>query len=1094
MTWTAAGVWEGVNTTPLGLSNQGLGNLLIVEVINFSNSTVWCTGLTGGGATWVQAGVKFSGSTNAFSAAVFLGTITATGSQTATPTWSGTAPAAYGIACHEFASSVGSWSFIVQGNLDSAGTANWPSLTAQSGDLYFGYAANQATATAGSTSGYTYNASADGVGNGAAYNLACPSGATFPVWGDTGQALGISVLIREGGGGAAPADGPMGMPALGWLPPLASRFGPARPFDAGGFSIDPAPVLTVNAGVATAAATAVDVSFKPYVAGLGGTGYNSWFTDQHGQPRLMVIEQGWALPFNAGRFNSGNYQADFTSYFSNRAAQGYTAWYGVAHGSTHVDPSATGGKSWDGLFVLTVNGTPGNIATGTETVGLNSAYWSRIDAMFATARQYGISCFLNMGLTYDRTDTGAIWLNATNTQAGQFGAALAARYPQASYPNVFWFFGDDDGGANDSFWAAMLSGMQGAGDSRPLIAIEYETNCNSHVEADTGAAIGTFGAASATYSWCYSYDVPYFTVEKSYTEGGTFAHIPPVYGDGIYYGDNGGGASIETAVRSYVWWALASGSRGFASTSGPSFGDSDALWMWASLAATGRVTSDPNGSFTTTTVGRIASYFTGLPDWHKLIPDTGSAFITAGRGTRGTCNAPATGFNVRETSTYVAGSITPTGTLAVIYCRNAFSITIDQTKMNTGYTATWVDPSNPTLTQSATTGSTYSSSGLGNNAAGQPDWVLVLQAPPAVSATAGVAAASATAVAPATATGSAPGAAASTAVAPAPSVAATAAGGVATGSAASLSAQTAHTATSGVAAGPATALGPSSALTATSGVAISSALSASPTVNTSGSANAPAGAAASTASAVAPSTAVTLAGGVAQSSAVAASPSVASTAAPGAGGGSALAAQPSIALQVHAGVAQSTASALNPTAQATGSTQAGAANALAVAAAPSTAVTVHAGVAQSSALANPATANTSAATNANAGVAAATASALTVHVSSAAQPAAPAALSTAPAPVPAAGGLAGAAQSSGSGLPAVIGRFAQAAGSSVLAMQPVISVTITSGVATVSAVSSGGHVPKQIVPGTVSVPVVKVATAIAGIAGRATATGRSSDA
>src|SRR6185312_1898098 len=155
----------------------------------------------------------------------------------------------------------------------------------------------------------------------------------------------------------------------------------------------------------------------------------------------------------------------------------------------------------------------------------------------------------------------------------------------------------------------------------------------------------------------------------------------------------GGGPSVEYAIRSFVWWALASGSRGFASTSGPSFSDPDALWMWATSNAPGRVTSDPNGSWTTTNVGRIATYFGGLTDWHKLIPDTGNVFITAGRGTRGTCDAPASGFNVRTGNTYVAGSITPNGTLAVIYCRAAMSITIDQSKMNAGYTATWVDPS-----------------------------------------------------------------------------------------------------------------------------------------------------------------------------------------------------------------------------------------------------------------------------------------------------------------------------------------------------------------------------------------------------------------
>lgn len=206
MTWTAPGAWFGNSSNTSGPytvteTNQAVGNLLVVEVQNFSNSTVWATGLTGGGATWVQAGVKFSGTTNALSAAVFLGTVTTTGSVTITVTWSGTGPANFGIAGREFHSTVGSWTYDKRGTLDvGAGNANWASLTPTfgAGELYFGYAANLTSATAGSTSGYVYNATVDGVGNGAAYNLNCPATATFPVWGDAEEAFGIMILVVEG--------------------------------------------------------------------------------------------------------------------------------------------------------------------------------------------------------------------------------------------------------------------------------------------------------------------------------------------------------------------------------------------------------------------------------------------------------------------------------------------------------------------------------------------------------------------------------------------------------------------------------------------------------------------------------------------------------------------------------------------------------------------------------------------------------------------------------------------------------------------------------------------------------------------------------
>ena len=87
MTFAATGSNLFSNAAALTVNNQGTGNLLMVEVSNYINCTVWATGLTGGGATWTLLGTKFSGTTNAYSSAVFAGTVTATGAGTATPTW-----------------------------------------------------------------------------------------------------------------------------------------------------------------------------------------------------------------------------------------------------------------------------------------------------------------------------------------------------------------------------------------------------------------------------------------------------------------------------------------------------------------------------------------------------------------------------------------------------------------------------------------------------------------------------------------------------------------------------------------------------------------------------------------------------------------------------------------------------------------------------------------------------------------------------------------------------------------------------------------------------------------------------------------------
>jgi len=207
MTFAATGSFLFANTSALTVNNQGTGNLLLVEVTNNNDNTVFCTGLTGGGATWTQVGTAFP-STGAAPfpgyAVVFAGKVTATGAGTVTPSWSGTAPASYELDGHEFTSTAGSWALDVQGNLSVASGSDWPSLTpATGGELYFGAAQNNGSASAGSTSGYVYSVTPNG--NGCAYNVSCPQGAaTFPVWGDTGEVFGVAVLMTETGAAPAP--------------------------------------------------------------------------------------------------------------------------------------------------------------------------------------------------------------------------------------------------------------------------------------------------------------------------------------------------------------------------------------------------------------------------------------------------------------------------------------------------------------------------------------------------------------------------------------------------------------------------------------------------------------------------------------------------------------------------------------------------------------------------------------------------------------------------------------------------------------------------------------------------------------------------
>jgi hypothetical protein len=207
VTWTAAGsVITASSVSTFSLTPGGAGHLILLEVEASGSTAVWCTGVSSANVTWAPLTTVLIGANNTRTSVIYAGTVTAASAQTVTITWSSAPVGTTHIVGQEFSSTIGSWSLDKQGNLDLAsGTATWPSLTpAAAGELYWGYCICSGSATTGSTSGYVYNASADGAGNSMAYNPACGAGATSPVWGNAVAIFGIAVLMTETAGAADP--------------------------------------------------------------------------------------------------------------------------------------------------------------------------------------------------------------------------------------------------------------------------------------------------------------------------------------------------------------------------------------------------------------------------------------------------------------------------------------------------------------------------------------------------------------------------------------------------------------------------------------------------------------------------------------------------------------------------------------------------------------------------------------------------------------------------------------------------------------------------------------------------------------------------
>jgi len=828
-----------------------------------------------------------------------------------------------------------------------------------------------------------------GAGNTLGATSASSGGTVTFTWTQTGDAYGaIAVEVLPA---AVPPPPLQTRPGRTWrrrFSPPPGRQKPPVPY--------PLPPVNALAGVAAASGVANQAGL-PFLTQVLGSGSGQYFADQFGRPYMVKWDSLWGLIANAG--NSGGattYQSDMDGYCAARAAQGFNGFLVTTTNTTVTGPNANG-NTWDGVAPFSSPGV------------LNNTFWTRVDYLVSTAAAKGLTVVINLAYTYAVFNTGGCLNGWTALQFQNYGAAVGARY--ATQQNVIWEVGDDYGGswvgglnAFDTQFSSLLTGLRGAGGNQ-LVSVENESEGGSRYSQD-GVVTFAWGVANAQFEWVYSYNAAYSAVEDAYTDPAAHsaADICVVKMDGWYdnqWGANTPTESVELFGRKWIWWSLSSGSRG------AMYGNGD-LYTWpVNALSSGLVSATPGSSYVKPAALNTAwSSFASLAGWHQLVPDTSSALVTAGRGTRVTAFGNGAGSFSSSTmyvggNTYVTASRTPDSgsgsSLAVIYIPASATITIDQTKIVAGYTATWIDPANG-ATSAATPGSTFNSASNGANSAGDHDWVLVLGPAvpsPGVTANAGVAAASGVAMAPAVAV----------------------------------------TVTAGVATAAAAAPQPVPAITVPAGVAAGSAAAPAASVTTSAGTSAPAAVAAATAVALAPSIAITATAAAAASAAVAL--------------------QPASAAAVTAGPASATAAA--PAATAALAAQPGAASATATALAPVPALTATAGAAAVTAIAPAAGVSTSGNTNAPAAVAASTAAALSPLAAVTVRAGVAAVAGTAPAAAASQGTTvtAGVAAASAVSLAAVLAATASAQAARLLALGLDVPPKFTIGTLTAS-VAPGG--------------------------------------
>ena len=395
--------------------------------------------------------------------------------------------------------------------------------------------------------------------------------------------------------------------------------------------------------------------------------------------------------------------ADATTYLTDRGARGFNAlWiellcdsYTFGYGS---EGQANYGRDVNGNNPFTSTLTGGYYDLTTP----NEAYWSHVDYIVQQAAANGLQCMFTPLDQGGWTQTSLVNGTIACQQYGQF---LGKRY--TNYPNIIWNFGNDfqlwRTAANDAVILAIADGLRSA-DPNHLVTIELDFPVSeSQDDANWIPRINMNGV--------YTYYTTYIETLVAYNK----PTVMPVlfleehYEDELIEGETG----TPNVLRRQEYWSLLSGALA-GHMYGSAYTDAFSGNWQANLGTEGAVE-----------LGYFKSLMTSVA-WYNLVPDQAHSLLTAGYGT-----CVDTGHVGNNDCALAAKSAD--GSLGIIYTPVSHNMTVAMGNFAGLVTARWFDPTNNTF--QTVVGSPFPNTGShnfttpGNNSTGDPDWVLLLQAP-----------------------------------------------------------------------------------------------------------------------------------------------------------------------------------------------------------------------------------------------------------------------------------------------------------------------------------------------------------------------------
>ena len=421
--------------------------------------------------------------------------------------------------------------------------------------------------------------------------------------------------------------------------------------------------------------------------------------DQNNVPFLMMGDSPHSIFSNLS-------SADAEIYLADRAARGINAlWVNllcIRPVEGRPDASLLDGTK---PFTATIPGT-----RFYELTTPNEAYFAHADEVAQMAAKHGIVMMI------DPLETAG-WLQTAVANGPDrcrtYGRYLGNRYK--GFSNIIWLNGNDFQKwavpANDAVITAVALGIK---DEAPkqlqTVELNYQASCS--LDDPNWAPIVGLNLA-------YTYYATYAKVLDCYNQS---AKIPTFMGEANFEyernGDEDGGSPHVLRMQEY--WTQLSGA------TGQLYGNK---YLWRFLPDWKSYLVSPG----IVQLGYMANLFQ-TRKWYDLTPDQGHAFVTVGYGHYASTGPPATATAARfADNDYVTAAVTPDGTLGMAYLPQGRTITVTMSKVQNGVTARWFDPTDDDF--QAIAGSPFSNQGThefatpGKNGAGDPDWVLVLEAP-----------------------------------------------------------------------------------------------------------------------------------------------------------------------------------------------------------------------------------------------------------------------------------------------------------------------------------------------------------------------------